>query len=340
MTRKVTLRRKRMLWGIFFLGAFLTIIMGGISACRPSVQVSNYPHELNDIPTLEPIPLRAGEKLRVVATTSLVADAVAHVGGDRITLTRMLPIGADPHTYQPTPGDVRAVAEADVIFVNGVGLETWIYDLIRQAGGERPIVPVSAGIKIRKPIKEGRHTSGAIEKHGEGDPHVWFDVQNVIIWVRNIERTLSTLDPEGKMIYQRNAETYIGVLEALDAWIVEQVQTIPEERRKLVTSHEALGYFADRYGFEQIGTLFPVTTGAEPSAQELARLEDAIRSHGVPAIFTESTVNPKLAEQIAKDTGVMVVPLYTGSLGEPGSGAGNYVDFMRYNVSAIVAALR
>lgn len=299
------------------------VVLSLLVACAPSATSTVEA-------TLTPVPLAAGERLRVVATTTIVGDVVARVGGEAIQLTVLLQPGEDPHSYHPRPSDLTALAEAHVLFVNGLGLEAFLDETLRNVGGDRPVVSVSEGITPR------RHPRNP----DQPDPHVWFDVRNVIVWVDNIETALSALDPAHADLYAANAAAYREALEALDAWIAEQVATVPEENRKLVTNHPAFGYFADRYGFEQIGTVYPVSPSAEPSAQDIARLEEAIRQYGVPAIFTENTVNPALAEQIAEDTGVALVPLYTGSLGGPGSGVESYVDLMRYDVTAIVEALR
>jgi ABC-type Zn uptake system ZnuABC Zn-binding protein ZnuA len=193
---------------------------------------------------------------------------------------------------------------------------------------------------------EHRATEGETQEdahshdHGAVDPHVWFDVQNVLHWVGTIEATLSTLDPDNAEVYHENAHEYSHELEDLDAWVQKQVDQIPESNRKLVTNHPVFGYLAERYGLEQVGAVYPISPSAEPSAQDIAALVDAIRKYGVPAVFAESTVNPKLAEQVAADTGVSLVPLYTGSLGEPGSGAETYILLIRYDVEAIVDALK
>jgi ABC-type Zn uptake system ZnuABC Zn-binding protein ZnuA len=314
-----------------FFSALLIISLAAswlLTACGPAQQPVARPTEAlhsDETPRLEPVALGAGEKLRVVATTNIVGDVVARVGGESIALTSLIPLGADPHTFQPTPKDVSAVAEAHVVIMNGAGLEEWMYDLLKNAGGTRPLVAASTGIALRE---------------GGSDPHVWLDVKNVMAWVRNIEHALSALDPANAGKYRENAGKYLAELQELDGWIVAQVEKVPPERRKLVTSHEAFGYFCDRYGFQQIGTIFPLTTDAQPSAKDLANLQDAIKSEGVPAIFTETTVNPALAERLAGDSGVKVVKLYTGSLSEPGGEADSYVKLMRYDTEAIVSALR
>ncbi len=281
--------------------------------------------------SLSPVALGAGEKLRVVATTSIVGDVVQNIGGDRIELTVLMPPGTDPHAFEPTPQDAAAVADGHVLFANGAGLETFLEPLLASAGEQTPLVSLSASIDLL-------HLEG---EQGEADPHVWFDPHNVILWTHSIEQALSALDPANGATYRANGEAYRAELEALDAWIEEQVAQIDTVDRKLVTDHAAFNYFAHRYGFEQVGAVFPgFSTLAAPSAQELSELEEAIRASGVRAVFVGVTVNPQLAQQVAEDTGIMVVPLYTGSLSGPEGPANSYLALMRTDVSAIVAALR
>ena len=181
---------------------------------------------------------------------------------------------------------------------------------------------------------EVKHTSG-------GDPHVWTDPRLVSLWAERTAQALGELDPANAATYQANAAAYQQQLSELDAWIEAQVAQIPAGNRKLVTDHETFNYFADRYGFQTVGAVIPgFSTLAEPSAQELAALEDAIRSLGVKAIFVDSTVNPALAERVAQDTGTRLVRVYSGSLSEAGGEAGTYLDYMRFNTNAIVSALR
>lgn len=212
--------------------------------------------------------------------------------------------------------------------------------MLGSAGGDAIQVQLSSALAPREAASKRTEQQEAEHEHEGDDPHVWFDVQNVIQWVETIERTFSTLDPAREDIFQANAEGYIQALEALDAWVIEQISTIPEANRKLVTNHPSFGYLADRYGLEQLGAVYPISPSSEPSAQDIAALEDAIIEYGVPAVFAESTVNPKLAQQVAKDTGVKLVPLYSGSLGQPGSGAESYILLIRYDISAIVDALQ
>jgi ABC-type Zn uptake system ZnuABC Zn-binding protein ZnuA len=293
------------------------------------------------IAALEPARLGPGEKLRVLATTNIVGDVVRQVGGDRIDLVTLMGIGVDPHSYVPAPSEVAAIHDAHLVFLNGGGLESGLENVLESAGGGAPRIMISEGIQFRPAEElESEVEHEEEDDHGELDPHVWFSVPNVIRWVENAREALSRLDPANAEVYRANAERYTQELEELDAWIQAQMEGIPAGNRKLITNHASFGYLADRYDLEQVGTVYPFNPSAEPSARTIAQLQETIQLYGVPAIFTESTVNSKLAEQVAADTGVRLVPLYTGSLGGPGSGAETYVDLMRYDVAAIVEALQ
>lgn len=338
-TRKVNLRRMHLAAAALLLlvGTFL------LTACQDSSQSptlapasqSKEGGQVKAMSELSAVSLSEGEKLRVIATTNIVADVVANVGGDRIELTGLLPAGADPHTYQPTPQDLLAAADAHAIFINGVGLEAFLNEMLQNAGSDAPVIPVSQGVKLLE-FNLGQNN----DEHQTADPHTWFDPNNVIVWVRNIEQALSRLDPAHAKAYEAHAEAYIEKLQALDMWIREQVAQIPEENRKIVTDHRVFAYFADAYGFEVVGAVIEASSmAAEPSAQELAVLENKIRQHDVPAAFVGRTANPKLAERVAEDTGIKLVALYTGSLSEAGGEADSYIEFMQHNVSTIVKAL-
>jgi ABC-type Zn uptake system ZnuABC Zn-binding protein ZnuA len=287
----------------------------------------------------------AGERLKVVATTTIVGDVVRQVGGDAIDLTVLLPVGADPHGFDPTPRDASTVADADVVFINGLGLEQFLERLLASAGSEAQVIAVSEGITA---IETGDEADAVHAEEDEGehghegdDPHVWTDPNNVLVWTANIAAALSQLDPANAALYQANAAQYSAELQALDAWVREQVAQVPAANRNIVTDHAVFGYFAQRYGFEQVGAIVPgYSTLAEPSAQELAALEDAIRSLGVKAVFVGQTVNPGLAQRVADDTGTQLAPVYTGSLSDPEGEAGSYLDYIRHNVATIVEALR
>ncbi len=277
-------------------------------------------------------------RLRVVSTTSIVGDVVGKVGGDAIELVVLIPAGGDPHSFEPRPQDIAAVSDAQVIFINGLGLEEAL-DGVLQANADGIIVEVSEGIEVISLMADAH--KGEEHEVGEGDPHTWMDPNNVIVWAGNIAGALAEADPANRETYQANAENYIAELRELDAWIRQQVELVPPERRKLVSDHAVLGYFADEYGFEQVGLVVPaLSSSAAPSAQELAELVDAIRSQDVSAILVGTSVNPALSEQVASDTGAELVFIYTGSLSQPGGEAGSFTQLMRYNVQTIVDSLK
>jgi ABC-type Zn uptake system ZnuABC Zn-binding protein ZnuA len=323
------------------------VVVIGLAGCQPATFSSEVgPMAVEAQPTVT--------KLSVVATTTIVGDVVYQVGGDFIELAVLLPPGADPHGFQPTPQDVAKVTRADLLFINGLGLEEFLDRLMENAGGHARVVSVSDGIEPRASAGDQHaHEAGAGDEHAgdpaerdehehmAGDPHVWVDPHNVMVWARNIARALGEMDHANASAYEVKARRYQAVLEELDAWIREQVAAVPETNRAIVTDHIFFSYFADRYGFTQLGTIIPgYSTMAGPSAQELARLEDAIRDLGVKAVFVGNTVNPGLAERVAEDTNIRLVFIYTGSLTDKGGPADSYVNYMRYNVSAIVEALK
>ncbi|MHB0856729.1 MAG: metal ABC transporter substrate-binding protein [Anaerolineae bacterium] len=277
-------------------------------------------------------------RLRIVATTSIVADLVRNVAGDRVDLTALLPVGTDPHAFEPTPREVAAISEADLIIANGAHLEEFLESLLSSAGEDVPVAYLAEGVALRT----GESREGEDEEDTEGvDPHIWTSPANAIIMVGNIERALSDLDPANAATYRANAAAYTQQLEELDAWIAEQVERVPPERRRLVSDHLSFGYFAERYDFELVGAVIPgFSTASAPSAQQLAQLQDAILEQGVAALFVGQDTNPNMVERIAEDTGIQVVVLYDGSLGLAGSGADTYLGFMRHNTLAIVEALR
>ena len=322
--------RTQAAWLSLTLTIFLALFTGCQSAVTPAQESEDHADEM---PSLSPVTLARSEKLQVVASTSIVADVVQHIGGDLMELTTLMPLGADPHAFEPTPQDAAAVADAHVVFINGAGLELFLESLLQSAGGAGKVVSVSQGIELRR--LEDEH------EHGDADPHVWFDPHNVMVWTRNIEQALSALDPDHARAYAANSAAYQVKLRELDGWIREQVAQVPAANREMLTDHTTFGYFAARYGFAQVGALFPgLSTLAQPSARELAALSDAIRACDVKALFVGTTVNPRLARQVAEDTGTRLVFLYTGSLSEPGGPAADYLSLMRYDVSAIVDALK
>lgn len=306
----------------------------GPASCRAGSQEGAL--SLSDPADLTPLELGPGERPLAVATTSLVADVVAQVGGDDVALRALLPRGTDPHAYEPTPSDLRALADAQVVFINGLGLEASLEETIRQVAAGAQVISLSQGVQPRR-LPEG--SAGAAGRAGV-DPHVWFDPMNVAVWAENASRALGALDPAHAGRFAENARRYRAAMLELDRWIHDQVAGIPEAKRQLVTDHDSLGYFAARYGFEVVGAVVPAySTVAVPSAGEIAQLEEAVSRLGVRAVFVGTTVNADLAERVADDVGVRLVPIYTGSLSPPDGPAATYVDMMRYNVSAIVEAL-
>ena len=420
----------------YLLIATTLILLGALTACQPAAAPS---------PAAPPAGATAAAgmpKLTVLAAESFIADMAQNVAGDRLKVETLMPLGLDPHAFEPTPQDVGRIADSQVLIVNGGGFEGWLQEVLDNAGGQRQVIEASAGLASRSAregeaaemsdeelgdamcaaaaeeqeqlvtagaeaataaeipaeaglfmVKLAQQADGAyggtlkyatdeagdfqmatgpgtisvfdaagmapidIEKtltlscaalglaqgnivelakdsqsvielsgfqaaetplligpagghhhHDAGDPHFWLDPTKAIAYVENIRDGLSQADPAGKDVYANNAAAYIAKLKELDTWIAEQVQSIPTERRQIVTNHESFGYFADRYGFTIIGTVVPsVSTGSSPSAQQLAQLVDRIKATGAPAIFLETGANPQLAEQVAAETGVMVV---------------------------------
>jgi zinc/manganese transport system substrate-binding protein len=282
---------------------------------------------------------QSSQKLQVIATTTIVGDIVSIIGGEHIELNVLLPAEADPHAFEPAPRDAALVSGADLVFMNGLGLDSFIERLIPD---EVSAVEVSNGIQ---PLEGEEHSDegeeGENHEHEElFDPHVWQDPANVIIWVENITTALAEADPDNSRAYEANASAYIAELNELDAWIKEQVSPLPLEKRVLVTDHEALGYFAHRYEFEIVGAVIPSSsTVAAPSALELAELESKIAEHNVPAIFIGTSANPELVTQLAADLGVEIVPIYGEALSDADGPAPTYLEMMRYNVEAIFSAL-
>ncbi len=278
-------------------------------------------------------------KLKVVATTSILADVVKQVAGEYAAVSSIVPVGSNEHEYQPAPRDIAAVSDADLVFEVGLGLEEFMSTIIENASEGTKIVTVSDGISPREFHAVSGDTHA--DEHATGDPHVWLDPTNVVIWVQNIQTALSEADPAHASQYQTNAEAYIAALTQLDTWITNQVSAIPVSERKIVTDHLLFGYFAEKYGFEVIGAVIPsYSSSAQPSAQEMAVLEDAIRSYGVKVILVGNNVNPALASRIAQDTGIKLISFYTGSLSESDGPAGTYIDYMKYNVMTIMNALK
>jgi manganese/iron transport system substrate-binding protein len=434
----------------------LIILSLALAGCRPTASSS-----------------KGGDGLRVTAIETFLADIAQNVAGSRAKIDALIPIGVDPHSFEPTPQDIVKLAQAQVIIANGAGFETWLQKTIDTTGEKAQVIEAASGLKPRtaregeaaemsaadlvdsictagtpnsaqaaaggpdaghpaalpaetgyfslklSPARDGSFgatlkyatdASGDIQvalgagklavmraadgspvpvnkqlpltchgltqgniltlqkntiyvlalsgfasaetslvigpaggvEHHDTDPHFWLDPNNAILYVETIRAGLTQTDPAGADVYTRNAADYITRLKQLDAWIQQQVATIAPERRLLVTNHESFGYFADRYGFQIVGTIVPsVSSDASPSAQQLARLVDRIRASHAIAIFLETGTNPQLAEEVGRETGVKVVTdLYTHSISATNGSAPTYIDMMKFDVNAIVTALK
>jgi len=286
----------------------------------------------------------AGEPLQVVASFSVLGDLVKDVGGDAVQVTTLIGPGVDAHTYDPAPRDLVVLEGAEVIFENGLGFEPWLDQFFESAQPPGARVVVTDGITPRAvENQDNAEGAGEAQEHGGVDPHVWHDVANAIVMVENIRDALVSADPANAALYEANAAATIARFQTLDAWIRQQVATLPEDRRKLVTSHDTFGYFADAYGFQILGTALGSlsTEAGDPSARAIGLLVEEIMTAGVPAIFAENVANPDLMAAIAEEAGVALAPtLYTDALGPPGSPGETYEGMMRSNVSTIIDALK
>lgn len=272
-------------------------------------------------------------EVSAVATTTHVADLARNVGGDRVEVHQFLTSGVDPHDYEPRPSDAQAVADADVVFQSGGDLDGWLAGLVDDAGGDTEVVTM---LDTVEPGAGGAAADG--DGHAEdADPHWWQDPRNAIAAVDAMADALGEADPEGAGAYRRNAERYTATLERLDAKISRCMRQIPDDRRKLVTTHDAYGHFAERYDVEVIGALVPSrSTQAQPSAGDTTALVEQIESQRVEAIFPESPLNPELEEAVADEAGAAVGdPLWADSLGPAGSGGETYVEALASDAEAM-----
>ena len=275
----------------------------------------------------------APAKLKVLATFSILGDLVRNVGGDRVEVATLVGPDGDAHVYAPAPADAKKVADAKVLVTNGLGYEGWMSRLLKAAGSKAPVVVASKGIKERK--ARDSHGHG----HGEADPHAWQSVANVKVYVANIRDALIAADPDGKAAYEANAAAYLAKLDALDREVKAAVAAIPAERRKIITSHDAFGYFEQAYGVAFIAPQ-GVSTEAEPSARDIARIVTQVKKQKIPAVFLENITDPRLMERIAKETGARVGgKLYSDALTDEKGDAPSYIELMRHNLKTLGAAL-
>lgn len=266
------------------------------------------------------------QKISVVASFSIIGDLVRQVGGDRVSVTTIVGPGGDAHVYQTSPADGRHIAQARLIFVNGLGFEGWLDRLVRAAKSKGEVFTLGNGIAARKG-EEGQ------------DPHAWQDVANAKIYVEAIRDALTAADPEGAQAYKANADAYLARLDALDTEIQQAIAAVPKERRRVVSTHDAFGYFSTRYGVEFIAPQ-GVSTEAEVSARDVAKIIDAVRTHKVAAVFIENIADPRLAKRIANETGArMGGVLYSDALSDAKGDGATYIDMMRHNVKELAKAL-
>lgn len=270
-------------------------------------------------------PARA-ETLNVVASFSILGDLVRNVGGDKVNVTTLVGADGDAHVYVPTPADAKRIAAARVVFVNGLGLEGWLPRLVASAGNKAIIVTATAGIA---PLKLG----------SDADPHAWQSPLNAKIYVANIRDALVAADPADADTFKSNAATYLAKLDALDREVREAVAKIPPERRKVISTHRAFGYFAAAYGVEFIAPL-GVSTESEASARDIAGIITQIRTARIPAVFLENISDPRLIRQIAAETGARVGgTLYSDSLTTEKGDSPTYIEMVRHNIKALTSAL-
>lgn len=353
---KRTYPAQRKWLGITFVLLTLTITAlaacGGNAAAPESGVADSLADETLTLPEVTAL-VEDGDRPQVLATTSIIGDVVRQVGGEAIDLVVLMQPGQDPHSYQPGAADLTTAADADVIFVNGWNLEEGLVEDLVTIGRESIVVPISAGIEPREMTgdthEEGEtaheETEEGADAHGPFDPHVWQDVNNVMLWVDNARQVLSAADPANAATYAANAERYRAELDQLDAELGALFDTIPAERRVLITNHESLGYLADSYGFEVVGTIIPsVSTLAEPTAAALADLVNTMKAEGICTIILETTASDQLARTLEQELTdcpeVKLITLYTGSLGPADGDAGTYLGMMRANAAALVEGLQ
>jgi zinc/manganese transport system substrate-binding protein len=276
-------------------------------------------------------PAFAQDKLKVLATFSILGDFVKNVGGDRVEVATLVGPDSDAHVYAPAPADAKKVADAKVVIVNGLGYEGWMSRLAKASGSKAPVVVASKGVRERKAA--GGHG------HGGADPHAWQSVANAKVYVANIRDALIAADPASKAAYEANATAYLGKLDALDADVKAAVAAIPADRRKIISTHDAFSYFQQAYGVEFIAPQ-GVSTEAEPSARDVARIITQVKKQKIPAVFLENIADPRLMERIAQESGARVGgKLYSDALTDAKGDAPTYLDMMRHNIKQISAAL-
>jgi zinc/manganese transport system substrate-binding protein/manganese/iron transport system substrate-binding protein len=288
-------------------------------------------------------------RLSVVATTPILSDFARQIGGDRVTVYDVIKPNVDPHEYESSPADLVALATAQVVVRNGVGLEPWLDDAVKSSDSTARVVDVSRGLRLRS-ASGPEHENGASgppapDSAGEQDPHIWQDPRNAEQMVASTRDAFAAADPADAVLFRRNATSYLSQLRALDADVATELATLPADDRKVVTNHDAFGYYLDRYGLTYVGSVIPsFDTSAELSGKALSELVSTIRAQHVRAVFSESSLPPRTAETVGREAGVRVIAgegsLYGDTLGPPGSPGDTYLHMVRHNTDVIVEALR
>ncbi len=275
-------------------------------------------------------PAAAQEKIRVVATFSILADFVKNVGGDRVEVASLVGPNSDAHVYAPSPADAKTLAEAKVVFVNGLGLEGWMTRLVKASGSKVPMIVATKDIKTLK-MEEGGHT--------ETDPHAWQSVANAKIYVANVRDGMIAADPAGKSVYEANTKAYLAKLDALEIEVTTAIAKIPADHRKIITTHDAFGYFGAAYGMQFIAPQ-GVSTESEASAKDVAKIIRQIKKQKIPAVFMENISDDRLIRRIASETGARIGgALFSDALTNEKGSALTYIDMMRNNIKQFSAAL-
>ncbi|MFN7253440.1 MAG: metal ABC transporter substrate-binding protein [Anaerobacillus sp.] len=273
-------------------------------------------------------PAEEKEGLEIITSFSVLDDIISNVIGDRGTVSYIIPIGEEPHEYEPVPSDYRKVSDSDVFYVNGLDLEEWLESVVSNVS-DTDIVSLSDGV-----------TPIPLVGDDEADPHAWLSPKNVIIYVENLVTDLVARDPEGEEIYRQNAEAYIQELIELDTWIKEQVAQIPEEQRVIIVSENAFKYFGKDYDFHTDG-IWEINSLEEGTPQQFARLAEIIKERNVPAVFIETTVDTRYMETVSKEAGVSIAgEVYTDAVGKEGSGAETFIKMIMHNVNVFVEGLK
>ncbi|WP_293810688.1 metal ABC transporter substrate-binding protein [uncultured Bosea sp.] len=281
------------------------------------------------------------ERLPVVASFSVLGDFTRQIGGDRVSVTTLVGPDGDAHVYSPTPADAKAMAAAKLVVVNGLHFEGWLPRLVKSSGTKATMAEATKGVT---PLEadddhDEKGKGGHAHAHGHDDPHAWQSIANAKLYVANIRDALSAADPAGKASYEANATAYLAELDKLEGEVKAAIARIPAERRKAITTHDAFGYFVKAYGIAFVAPQ-GVSTEAEASAKDVARIIRQVKAQKVPAVFLENVTNPRLVEQIARESGAKVGGrLYSDALSSETGPAGTYIRMMKHNISEIEKAL-